>query len=1037
MNITNEAIKRPVVIIVLMCAPIVIGIFGFSMCPVNLLPDITYPLVKVYVGWRGATPEEIEDNIAEIIEPKMSTVDNLDYLESQCTDGLYTLLINFDYAADRDIAYQDVTAKMGLVKKKLPADAEEPLIIKADPSQLPVLDLLLVSKTMDLVSLRLWVENELQKYFATVEGTAGTEVSGGLMREIRVIVNPHKMQALGVTVEAILKLLRDANVELSAGRITGQTKEFNVRTMGRFNSIDDIKNIIVKRDEYGGYIYLRDIAMVIDSHDVQRIITRLNGVEGVKLSIFKQANANTVEVEERIIQKMDELKSIMPADVSMKIIYNQADYIRDAVSGVRDAAIIASLLIVLVTWFFLSGWRQVLISTLSIPIPMLLTFFSMNLLGYSMNILSLGGLVIAITVMLDQTVVVLENISRLKEEGSANFVEEGANQVNVALAFATLTFIALFLPFLMIFGLVSLLFHELIIIVALAIGFSMLTALTVTPMLANRLLFEFAVSEDIASAASGKDVIIHKHKVPFSEKIVHALAQWYEAKLQSALEHRRRVITIAIIVFILGVVFLKFVGTEFLPRADDGMVTVKVKMPIGTAMQQTFQVVKNIEQEALKILDVKTAFSLAGGKIWGLVTSEVAHEGEVNIQLVPGNKRRVTTDDFVEKYGDRLRKAAKYPGAKVKVFHTKMKGIRQIGEFDVEVEIRAPKTIAVKDMAVTAQSIIDKIKDIPGLTNIDISLDVAKPEYHIIVNRDRVSDLGVTVNQIATTARMLIDGLIATYYFDSGLYYPVHVVLGEEQFKGKIDISNIPLLTLGGLPIYVSSIGKVERSQGPVQIDRIDQMRLIKVTASVVGESIGDVNNQIQNRLQDFALPLGWNISMGAQARMMSENFKSLMVIITLALFFAYVILAIQFESFIIPLIMLIRIPLSIAGITVIMFLTNTPIGVTVLIGVVILSGMELIHGVVLITFIQELEQTENLKKAIVQAAILRLRPILMTILVAIFGLLPLALNWGQGTELLQPMAIADIDGLLYSLFLTFFFMPVAYYMIRQKRYSE
>ena len=1033
MNITNESIKRPVAITVLIFAAIVIGVFGFTQLPVNLLPDITYPLVKVYVNWRGATPEEIEDNIAEIIEPKMATVDNLDYLESQCTDGLYTLLVNFDYAADRDIAYQDVTAKMGLVKKKLPADAEEPLIIKADPSQLPVIDLLVVSQKMDLVSLRLWVENELQKYFATVEGTAGTEVTGGLLREVRVIVNPHKMQALGITIDSLLKALRDANIELSAGRITGQAKEFNVRTMGRFTSIDDIKNVILKRDEYGGYLYLRDIAQVVDTHDVQRIITRLNGIEGVKLSIFKQANANTVQVEEHIRQKIQELQNILPSDVKMKIIYNQADYIRAAVTGVRDAAVIAALLVILVTWFFLSGWRRILIVTLSIPLPLLLTFFSMNVLGYSLNILSLGGLVIAITVILDQTVVVLENITRLQEEGVANYVEEGANQVNVALAFATLTFMALFLPFLMVPGLVSLLFHELIITVALSIGFSMLVALTVTPMLANRLLFGFTIVHEVAQKMiSGKSA--QGHKVPLRDRFMHNLTQWYQVKLQSALKRRFRIISITTIIFIFGVIFLNFVGTEFLPKADDGMITVKVKMPIGTAMQQTFQVVKNIEQEALKIKDVETAFSLAGGKIWGLVTSEVAYEGEVDIQLVPGNKRKITTDGFVEKYGDQLRKAARYPGAKVKVFHTKMKGIRQIGEFDVEVEIRAPKTVAVKDMAVTAQSIINKIKDIKGLTNIDISLDVTKPEYHILVNRDRVSDLGISVNQIATTARMLIDGLIATYYFDSGYYYPVRVVLGEEQFKGKIDIGNIPLLTVGGLPIYISSIGTVERSQGPVEIDRIDQMRLIKVTASVVGQSVGDVNNEIQKRLHDFMLPSGWHISMGAQARMMSENFKSLLIIITLALFFAYVILAIQFESFGVPFLLLIRIPLSLAGISVIMFLTNTPIGVTVLIGVVILSGMELIHGVVLITFIRELEQTESIENAIIRASTLRLRPILMTVFVGIFGLLPLAMGWGEGTELLQPMAIADIGGLIYSLFLTFFFMPVAYYMMQKKK---
>ena len=1020
MKITRQSINRPVAVAVLMIAVAVIGVFGFTGLPVNLLPDITYPLVKVYVYWRGATPEEIEDNIAEIIEPRMATVDKLDYLESQCSEGLYTLLVNFDYSANRDVAYQDVTAKMGLVRKKLPADAEEPLIIKADPSQLPVMDLIVVSKRFDLVKLRTWVENDLQKQFAAVEGTAGTEVSGGLLREIRVVVNPHRMQSLGVTIEKLTQSLRDANVELAAGRITGERKEFTVRTLGRFRKTDDIKNIILSRDASGGYVYLRDIARVEDSSDVQRIITRLNGAEGVKLSIFKQAEANTIDVERRVRKKMAELKDVLPGDVKMDIIYNQAAYIRAAVNGVRDAALIAAALVMLATWFFLSGWRRIVIVFLAMPLSLLLTFFVMKAFGYSLNILSLGGLVIAITVILDDAVVVLENITRMQEEGTPDAVERGADQVGPALTYATLTFMAIFLPFLMVSGLVSLLFHELIIIVAVAIGVSRLVALTVTPMLAGRLYRHDRSSE---TAVSVRD------------RLMARLAEWYRSSLGFALKHRGRFMAATIIIFIGGIVLFRFVGSEYLPRADDGMIMVKVKMPIGTSMKETFGVIQNIEKEAKKLPHVETVSSLSGGKIWGLVTSEAANEGEVNIQLVPEGKRDINTDAFVEKHAGVLQKAAKYPGARVKAMHTKMKGVRQIGEYDVEVEIRAPKTAPIKDMAVAAQSVIAKLKDIRSLSNLDISLDVTKPEYHILLNRDRISDLGLSVSQVANTARVLIDGLIATRYLDDGYYYPVRVVLGEDAFRGKIDIGNIPFMTVGGLPLYLSGVGSVERSQGPVQIDRIDQMRLIKVTGSVIGGSVGDVNREVESRLAGHSLPPGWKLAMGAQARMMSENFKSLALIIALALFFAYVILAVQFESFSVPLLLLIRIPLSLAGIAVIMFLTGTPIGVTVLIGVVILAGMELIHGVVLITFTRELQSTGlALEKAVVKAATLRLRPILMTVAVGIFGLLPLAVGWGEGTELLKPMAVAVIGGLIYSLFLTFFFMPVLYYIMQKRK---
>ena len=1020
MNISRISIDRPVALGVLMAAALVIGVFGFLSLPVNLLPDITYPMVKVYVDWRGATPEDVEENIAEVIEQKMATVDNLDYLDSQCTEGLYSLQVNFDYSADRDVAYQDVMAKMGLVRKKLPPDADEPLIIKADPSQLPVMDVMVVSDRHDLVTLRSWVENDLQKQFTAVEGTAGTEVSGGLLREIRVVVNPLKMQALGISADRLTRSISDANIDLAAGRITGQRKDYLVRTAGMYDNVRQIGGIIVSSDQMGRNIYLRDIAEVKDSFDVQRIITRHKGTEGVKLSIFKQADANSINVETSLQAKLEELKTVLPAGVELAVIYNQASYIRAANAGVRDAAIIAALLVMLATWFFLSGWRRILIVFLAIPVSLLLTFYTMNMLGYSLNILSMGGLVIAITIILDNTVVVLENITRLQEEHATNAAERGANEVGIPLTYATLTFMALFLPFLMVPGLISLLFKELIIVVAVAIGFSWLTARTITPMLSEKFLFDGSYDRRTES---------------FRDRAMVRLRVWYDHSLQWALGRKGLVITVTMVFFLFGMFLVRYLGTEFMPKADDGIIIVKVKMPIGSSMAQTFKVIKNIEDEVSSLPDVESYSSLAGGKIWGLVTYEIANEGEVNIQLVPSGERGLTTGEYVARYAKRVQKAAKYPGARVKMMHAKMKGIRQIGEYDVEIEIRAPRSASIKDMALQAQAVTERVKDTKGLTNLDVSLDVTRPEYRIELNRQRLADLELSVSQVAKIIRMLIDGTVASSYREEGYYYPIRVVLGEEKFRGKVDLANIPIMTVSGAPLYVSSVGEVKRSQGPIQIDRIDQMRVMKVTASVPGGDVGTVNEEINNRLSDFALPAGWRLDMGGQARMIAENFKALGLIIALALFFAFVILAIQFESVSIPLLLLIRIPLSLGGIAAMMFVTGTPIGVTVLIGVVILAGMELIHGVVLITFIREKQGLGlALDDAIANAASLRLRPILMTVVVGVFGLLPLAMNWGEGTELLQPMAVAVIGGLIYSLYLTFYFMPAAYSILLARK---
>jgi len=1018
MNLSITAVKHPAATIILMIAIIVVGVLGYTQLPTNLLPDITYPLIKVYVNWKGATPEEIEDNIATVVERKISTVDDLDYIESQCTEGLYTLLVNFDYKVNRDIAYQDVLAKMGLVRKQLPKDAEEPLIIKADPSQLPVVDLLITSEAMDLVKLRTWAENELQDQFVTVEGTAGTEVTGGLQREIRIHLDPSRLQGFGITVDKILQRLKDENIELLGGRVTSEKKDFVVRTVGEFQSVYDIQNMIVARSKNNATIYLNDIADVSDAYAVQRIKTKLNKNEGVKLSIFKQAGANTVEVSDKVFEKIEELKTILPPSIKMEVIYDQAEYIRSAVAGVRDAALIAAALVVLVTAFFLTGWRRILIVALTLPVTLLGTFFFMNSLGFSINIFSLGGLVVAITVLLDNCIVVLENITRLQEEPEEKTpVQKGAVQVSGAILTATLTFIALFLPFLLISGLTSLLFGELIITVAITIALSLLVALTVTPSL-TALFFPESKGANIYKGFLSKLV----------DKILSGIIRIYKPLLNLTLKRRWIVMLIVLGFFVLGGYFLKQLGTEFLPKADDGLVMIKVKMPTGTSMEQTDKVTTEIEKAVEEQPHIERFSSLSGGKVWGLVTSEVANEGEVNLQLVSPSKRNLNTEEYVEKLIPIIQQKIKIPGAKIKVMHTKMKGIRQTGEFDIEVEVVASRSEALENIFENASKIAGVLRDVKGLTGVDVSIDITKPEYQIFVDRQRAADLGFNVNQVAATVKSMIDGAVATQYKEKGYYYPIRVVLNEKNIKSRRDVEDIVLVTPNGANINLKNLASVVQQTGPLEIDRKDQNRVIKATANVTGRSIGEATAEIQEKLKHFSLPPGYKISLGGQSQMMAENIRSMILILAIAMFFAYVVLVINFEDFIKPFMILIRVPLSLIGVSFAMYLTNQPIGVTVLIGFIILAGIEINQGVVLITFIDDLrKEGMDLIEAIQKAASVRLRPILMTDMVGIFGLLPLALSFGEGTELLKPMAIAVIGGLMFGLVLVFLFLPALY----------
>jgi len=1019
MKLTTIALSKPVAVLVLLIAAFVLGVFGLVRLPVNLLPDITYPMVKVYINWRGATPDEIEDNIATVVERRIATVDGLDYMESQCTEGMYALQVNFDYNVDRDVAYQDVLAKMGIVRRNLPPDADEPYMFKADPSQLPVVDLAITSDSMDITRLRTWVENYLQDEFTTVAGTAGTEVSGGRIREIRVYLDQNRLQYLSMTPDEISRRLREANVQLMGGRITRDRREFVIRTMGEFSSVEQVGDVELAVSKTGGAVYLRDVARIEDSSDEQRVITRLNGVEGVKLSILKQAGANTVEVERGIRQKMRELQDRLPEGMKMGIIYNQADYIKASVAGVRDAAIIAALLVILVTAFFLKGWRRILIVAITIPTSLLLTFFAMQLTGFSVNIFSLAALVIAIALILDACVVVIENVTRVREESEsqAGMTEEGVNQVANAVLASTVTFLALFVPFLLVPGLVSLLFRELIVTIAFAISFAAIVALTVTPT-----LYKLFYSEEVARVKEDSRL---EH---LSNRALDACLATYYTGVEWSTSHRRLTIGITIALFVVGLFFLRQLGSEFLPETDDGQVMIKVRMPTGTSVAETARVMSTVEEVVRDLPGVERYSSLAGGRVWGMVTHENAGEGEVNVQLVPRGERKMSTKDYVGWLRPQVMQSVKVPGARIGVSHTKIKGIRSIGTEDVEVELYAPPGESLDDVHELASQVMREIKDIPGLANPDISIDVSKPEYQVLVDRGRVADLGLSVGKIASFVRSAIGGTVASSFKDRGYYYNIRTLVDEAELRGKDDLENIAIPSSNGGSYRLKDLAEVVSTVGPVEIDRKDQVRLIKVTGSAQGRTVGEITSGIRQRLRGFTLPPGYEIKFGGQSQMMAETFRSMGLILLLSLFLGYVVLTIQFNSFIEPFLIVIRVPLSLIGLSLALYLTGTPVGVTVMIGIVALAGIEIYHGVVLLTLVNQLRE-EGLPpaKAAIQAGSVRLRPILMTLIVGIVGLLPLALGIGEGTEMLQPMAIAVIGGLAFSLLLTLFFLPALY----------
>ena len=600
----------------------------------------------------------------------------------------------------------------------------------------------------------------------------------------------------------------------------------------------------------------------------------------------------------------------------------------------------------------------------------------------------------------------------------SGYALKGANEVSSAIAAATLTFLAIFLPFLFIPGLAALLFTELVMVVGGIVVISLLVAVTLTPLLTGRLLRGERGSR-ASFLAAGFDAIIR------------GLVAAYSRALGLCLRARWLVIVATVALFAWGLWLAASVGSEFLPKVDDGRVMVKVIMPTGTAVQEVDRILAKIETQLQGIPEIESIFTLAGGKVWGLYTYEIANEGELNIQLVPKAKRSLTTEQFIAKIKPLVAKAPA-PGGKKPVMQMKVKGIRKMGQQEVEVEVKGTEIAPIFEFA---KNVAGQLGETPGLTNVNISMDMTKPEYRVYVDRARASAMGISVNQVASTLRALVHGVVATQYREGSEYYDIRLMVPETLIRTKADLEGLLIDTQAAKPIYLRDIAEVRRAVGPVEIIREDQVKQVVVRADSAGVSVGEAVARAESAVAALERPAGVEFEMGGQAQMMAENRRTMGLILGFAVLFAYVVLAIQFDSFSLPFLIMLNVPFALTGAFLALLLTSTPLGVTVLIGLVVMMGGITSQGVVLLTLAEEYRRAgETPLEAIARAAPIRVRPILMTQLTTVLGVVPLALNLGEGGDMLQPMAIAVIGGLLYSLVLTLLFLPAAYVLVRRKQ---
>jgi CzcA family heavy metal efflux pump len=1014
MTLSDISIKRPVGVFVLTLMVVVLGVFFLRGLSVDLLPRITYPMIRIIIDWKGASPEEIEENILKKVEASVATTEDAIQVISSAIEGNGSIEVYFEYGKDMDVALADTRAKLDLVRNELPPDADEPKIYKADPSQLPILDIALSSETKDERALRDWAENDLSNYFLGIPGLGAVVTSGGRVREIQVLFDQEKVQKYELSTEKILNLLRAENIEFPAGRISDTKKEYSVRLLAKFKDASEIGDIIIANRE-GRFIKIKDVAQVADSYEEQRVLTRFNGKPCVTLSFLKQPNANTVEIVSKINKRAKELikKKIIPDDVNYAVASSQSYYIENSVANVGSSAVVGGILAMLTIWFFLHNIKRTLVIAIAIPVSILGTFILMGLSDVTLNIFSLGGLVLAVGMLVDNSIVMLENITRHQKDADnpVNAAHAASKEVTSALVASTLTNLAAIVPFFFIKGIASLLFRDMVVTVTVAFVISLFVSLSVVPCLSAHLFKNKKEADDDS----------------FNKRVIEKGIAVYKKLLKGVLRHKLIVISGIVILFIASFLLVRYSGREFLPQIDDGKISIKVKLPVGSALEKTDAVVKKLEAVINTMPGVKKVYSMVGGYWQRRNVYEKANESDITVELAEKSKRPLPTGTVIKKLQKQL-KDNPIQGAKIKVMRTPLRGIKKTSTSDVDIRIRG---YTLNKLYEIAKDIQGKIKDVKGLENLDVSVDFSRPEIHIFLNREKLGDFGLTAKEVSDVIRTSVDGLVSTQFTDKerNVDYDIRVLADPLIISSKEAIENTPIYPPSGVEVKLKEVADIEVSEGPVQIDRQDQVRLIEVTGDAEGKNVGKITDEVRKRLNKLELPAGYFLDYGGEEEAAKESNLQLIIVIALAIFLLFVVMAVQYDSLIDPVIIMVTLPLALIGAFLLLAITRTPFGATVFLGLILLVGIVVNNAIVLVEYINQLRKEKNFAvyDAVIEGAALRVRPILMTSLTTIIGLLPLVFGWGEGLEMLKPLAITVVGGLSVSMLLTLFVIPSIY----------
>jgi len=991
---------------------VIFGAISLAGLPIDLYPEIEIPVAIVSTSYSGAGPQEIENLITKRIEGAIATVGNIDTINSISSQGSSIVIAQFNTGTNMDFATLEMREKVDLVKGALPDDATQPMVIKIDPNSMPIVQIAL-STNGSLSSLQSLAEDSFKQRFERLEGVASVDIGGGFTDEIEVSVDIARLSRYGLSINQLNQLLSAANTNLPGGVVENGEQDLTIRVIGEFNSIDEIRDMPITLNT-GSIITLKDIAKVeLKNKDITGI-SRTNGEDSINISIKKQSGKNTVQVADLVSREVEKLKKDYP-DIKINIVIDNSTIIKDSINNVIDNVIVGSIFAIAVLYIFLKNIRSTLIVGVSIPISLIASFILLYFNKITLNMMTLGGLALAVGMLVDSAIVVLENIYRYRAEGYSKkeAAIKGAKEVGLSITASTLTTIAVFLPIVFVDGMVGILFKDFAMTVTLSLTASLVVALTFIPMLSSKIL---TIDEDTEGKKKRLDFIYKAF-----DNLFKKIENKYKSLLELGLKRRKTTIAISVIVFVLSVVSLAGVGMEFFPVTDEGSMTINISLPLGSNIHQVDEITKIAEEKIAEIPEIDVIFANVTSGGFGSHSINNGNSGSISINLVKLSERKRSTKEVAEE----VRKIIKdIPGAEITVTESSNMGMAG-SSAPVSISIKGDELEILEKISNDFKDIIESVE---GTRDVKTSLSDAVPEVEIQVNKENAAIYGLTTSQIASAIRGGASGTIVAKYKDEGDELDIVVRATEDITESLSNLGQLDITTPSGINIPISQVADISIVKGPIQINREDQERVVTVTSQITGRDLRSISLDIEKELKNYEFPSGYSYKIGGENEQMIDAFKQLLLALVLAIILIYMVMAAQFESLINPFIIMFTIPLAFGGGLLGLFITRKSFGVTAFIGIIMLAGIVVNNGIVLIDYINILRQEGKERfEAIITAGPIRLRPILMTTLTTILGLVPLALGIGEGAEMQAPMAVVVISGLTLSTVLTLVFVPVLY----------